>query len=250
MGFGTFRLPNARAFSTYLNGRFYDPVYYAPKDTQVMNSVEPVLDNPDEFVPLPAVGGVGQTKWSSYCFSPAAMYNPHVFGANSTGSGYYNSPWLLKSGFRSPAMSQAIYGDLKTHIIEHNWLQNRKRPCHPFIASGPYDGCTPYFFNHAFNSAPVSLFYDGHIEVAGQGDAIESNLRVSIQNGNGNPSNHGLWSMNTPLGPSPMAGGSYGENMEGPSASGYFMNLAQDWTSTSYHILTIDGIKGRDLTPK
>lgn len=232
-GFGSFRLPNARAFNTYLNGRFYDPVFYAPKDTQVYNSVEPYFDNPGEFTNI----GAGQHKWPSYCFSPAAMYNPHVFSKNPTGTLFYNSPWQIHAGFKSPGMSQARYGDLKTHIIEHNWLQNRKKPCHPSIAGGPYDGCTPYYFNHAFNSQPVSAFFDGHIETVGQEEAMEANWRVVTQSGQ---ANHGLWSINTPM------GGGFGDGSNG----GYFMDLAQDWTATSYHILTIEGIKGRDMVAK
>jgi prepilin-type N-terminal cleavage/methylation domain-containing protein len=239
-GFGSFRLPNARAFSAYLNGRFYDAVFYAPKDTVVISSVEAagVLDSPNEFDNL----GAGNHKWSSYCFSPAAMFNPHVLGRNSQGK-FFTNPWALQSGFRSPAMSQAQYGDLKTHIIEHHWLQNRKKPCNPNFLGGPYDDCTPYFFNHAFNSQPVSLFYDGHIEPVGQGQAMEDNFRVAQQTGD---DNHGLWSMNTPLGPYPISGGQYAEGLGG----GYFMDFGQDWTATSYHILTIDGIKGRDVIAK
>ena len=38
VNFGTFRIPNASALSRYLNGRFYDPIFYAPKDTAVIAS--------------------------------------------------------------------------------------------------------------------------------------------------------------------------------------------------------------------
>jgi type II secretory pathway pseudopilin PulG len=224
-GFGAFRMVNARAFNTYLNGRFYDPVFYAPKDTQVWNSVEPYFDNPNEFVNI----GAGQHKWSSYCFSPAAMYAPLVFGKNPSTNKYYNSPWNMQGGFRSPGYSSAQYSDLKTHIIEHNWLQNRKKPCNPNFTGGPYDNCTPYYFNHAFNSQPVCAFFDGHIETVGQEEAMEADTRVATQT---NPS-HGLWSRDTPL-----------------AADGYFIGDGQDWTATSFHILTIDGIKGRDMVAK
>ena len=104
------------------------------------------------------------------------------------------------------------------------------------IGTGPYDNCTPYYFNHAFNSQPVTAFYDGHIETVSQQDAMDANSRVVEQT---NPS-HGLWSIHTPM------GGGYQDNATG----GYFMDAGQDWTATSYHILTIDGIKGRDLTAK
>jgi prepilin-type N-terminal cleavage/methylation domain-containing protein len=236
-GFGSFRLPNARSVSTYLNARFYDPAYYAPKDTAVWEATEPHFDNPDEF---PAT--VNPIKWSSYCFSPAAMFNPAVLGKNSQ-NGYFLNPWTIPSGFRCPGMAQASYGNLKTHIMEHNWLQNRKKNCNPNIAGGNYDGCTPYYFNHAFNSSPVASFFDGHVGMAGQQDSIDANARMAKQTGQ---ANHGLWSLNTTLGPFAGTGGAYADNLGG----GYFMNQGQDWSSTSYHILTIDGIKGRDFLGK
>ena len=31
---GSFRLPNVPAFNQYLNGRFFDPVFYAPRTTR------------------------------------------------------------------------------------------------------------------------------------------------------------------------------------------------------------------------
>ena len=149
--FGSFRIPNARQLSTYLNGRFYDPVYYAPKDTAVMASVERWFDHADEYVPSATTGG---QKWSSYVMSPAAMFNPDVLGLNRTTDQFFTDPWSLPAGFRSPAMSQATFPDLKTHMIEHHWLQNRKKICNPGLTGGVYDGCQPFFFNHSQDSAP------------------------------------------------------------------------------------------------
>jgi prepilin-type N-terminal cleavage/methylation domain-containing protein len=238
-GFGAFRIPNARAISAYINGRFYDPVFYAPKDTAVMNSIETLLGHADEF-PIIAGAPSGTVRWSSYCFSAAAMFNPMVMGKNIN-NGFYNDPWTLASGFRSPGMSQATFSSLKTHILEHHLLQNRKKECHPNVVNGPYEGCQPYFFNGAFNSAPVALFYDGHVSAAGQTDSIEANARMVAQTGQ---ANHGLWSLNTALGPNANQGGTYGDELN----NGYYMNLCSDFSSTSYHVLTIDGIKGRDFT--
>lgn len=233
--FGAFRVPNGRQFSQYINGRFYDPVYYAPKDTAVMGSVERWFDHPDEYVSSGVTGG---QKWSSYCFSPAAMMSPDVFGLNKTTDEYYTSPFDLQAGFRSPAYSQAAYPDLKTHAIEHHWLQNRKKTCNPYFASGPYDGCQPFFFNGSWDSSPVTLFYDGHIAASGQRDAIDANFRVATQNNR--PDDGGLFSIHSAW------GGSYPDY----SSGGYYMDACLDWSSTSYHILTIDGIKGRDFTGK
>ncbi len=233
--FGTFRIPNGRQFSSYLNGRFYDPVFYAPKDTAVMASVERWFDFPDEYVPSSSTNG---QKWSSYCFSPAAMVSPDVLSLNQTTNQFYTNPWSLPAGWRSPAFSQATYPDLKTNIIEHHWLQNRKKTCNPYFASGPYDGCQPPFFNGGWESAPVALFYDGHIGQGGQRDSVEANHRVAIQNGR--PNDGGLFSIHTAW------GGGYAD----VSSGGYYMDACLDWTSTSYHVLTIDGIKGRDFIGK
>ena len=38
-------------------------------------------------------------------------------------------------------------------------------------------------------------------------------------------------------------GGGYEDGADG----GYFMDIGHDWTATSHHILTTDGIRGRDV---
>jgi prepilin-type N-terminal cleavage/methylation domain-containing protein len=238
--FGAFRMTNCQQFSTYINGRYYDPVFYAPKDSAVMSVVEDFFNYPDEFVgvapPLPAAG---VTYYSSYVFSPAAMFSPDVLSLNQANNKYYTNPFTLKAGFRSPAYSQAQYPDLKTHIIEHHWLQNRKKVCSPAFDDGPYNGCQPYFFNGSRDSVPVCLFYDGHIENVGQRDAVDSNARVALQN-DGPANADGLWSIHTNW------KGSYAQN--GSAIDGYYMDTGVDVSATSYHVLTIDGIRGRDFT--
>jgi type II secretory pathway pseudopilin PulG len=225
--FGSFRIPNGRQFSQYLNGRFYDPIFYAPKDTAVVASVEKYFDYADEYVPNSVTGG---QKWSSYCFSPAAMFSPDVFSLNKTTGKHYTDEWSIPGGFRSPSMSSAVYSDLKTHIMEHHWLQNKKKECVPQITGGTYDGCQPFFFNGSIESNPVTVFFDGHVGSVGQRDAIDACSRLVVQSG------FGTWDKDTPL------AGMYGDSQNG----GYYMDYGLDWTSTSYHVLTSDGIKGRD----
>ncbi|MCA9285621.1 MAG: hypothetical protein KDA22_10415, partial [Phycisphaerales bacterium] len=71
----------------------------------------------------------------------------------------------------------------------------------------------------------VTLFFDGHVSAASTADAMDADQRAS------NDSGHGLWSRDTPLG-----------------ANGYYGSIAYDWVvDTSYHVLTIDGILGRDF---
>jgi len=229
-GYGVFRTPNAQALAQYLTGKFYDPVWYAPKDTAVMSAVEPVFALPSEF---PGFDGPANVLYSSYCLSPAAMFSPAVLGRAGTGTTFYTDPYLLDGGFRAPTLSQAAFPELKTWLIEHHWLQTRKRECNPAYAagSGTFDGCEPYYFNHSLMSHPVALFFDGHIKTVGQQDSVFDNRKMVGQAG------YGLWSIDTPM------GGDYGDGAPG----GYFMDFGFDFTSTSYHVLTIDGIRGRDF---
>jgi prepilin-type N-terminal cleavage/methylation domain-containing protein len=227
---GAFRTPNTRSFNQYLNGRFYDPIFYAPKDTAVWASVENVFDYADEFTDL----GGGIIKYSSYCFSPAAMFSPDVFSYNKNTGKCYTDPWDLPGGFRSPSPSQARFSDLKSNMTEHHWLQNRRKSCITQLTGGVYDGCQPPFFNGSLNSSPVTLFFDGHIGQVGQREAIDACARVATQSGG---TNRGTWSIDTPL------KGAYTDY----SDDGYYMEYCTDWSATSWHILTVDGIKGRDI---
>jgi prepilin-type N-terminal cleavage/methylation domain-containing protein len=229
--FGSFRLVNGRQLNTYVNGRFYDPTFYAPKDTAVISSVEIAFDHPDEFVNLP-----GSVLYSSYILSPAAMFNPDVLSKNKNTGNYYTDPFSLVTGFRCPSFSQVAFPDLKTHVIEHHWLQNRKKICNNFFAGGPYDGCQPFFFNGSWDSAPVSLMYDGHVEQGGMREATDACARIVQQSDDGS----GLWSIHTP------AGGGYPDFSPG----GYYQAAALDWTSVSNHIFTKDGCMGRDYIAK
>ncbi|MHC4992682.1 MAG: type II secretion system protein [Planctomycetota bacterium] len=214
-GFGWFRLSNARQFNQYINARFYDPIFYAPKDRVPWAELEPFLETPAEYVPSSVTG---QFIWSSYCLSAAALYSPDVFDADG-----FQDPWSLDGGFRAPSMSQARFADLKSHMLEHNWLQQSRSNCNPGFTDGTYDGCEPYYFNHGWDSVPMTLFYDGHVEGLGVRDAELADGRMSTQSG------HGLWSRDTPFG-----------------GDGYFIELSFDFATTSFHILTTDGIRGRD----
>jgi hypothetical protein len=218
---GAFRLINAGNFNTYLNGRFYDPVFYAPKDTVVLNMVEPALDSPSQFTTVELDGLIGM---SSYILSPAGMFNPATLAENPTTNKFFTDPWSVPAGYRTPSYSAALYPDQKTHMLEHHWLQNTEAECNPAFGNvGTYDGCEPYYFNHAWSSVPVTLFYDGHIEGLGVREAEQADVRSGRQVG------HGLWSRDTPFG-----------------SDGYQIIDGFDYAATSYHIFTIDGLRGRD----
>ncbi len=125
--FGAFRLPNGEQFQQYVSGRFYDRVFYAPKDTVVMDAAKACFESPDQFCIFVEVPDSNSTPvWSSYCLSPAAMFNPEVMTHDDEDDDRANGwqdPWDLPAGFRSPGMSQARFPNLKTHVLEHHWLQ-------------------------------------------------------------------------------------------------------------------------------
>jgi prepilin-type N-terminal cleavage/methylation domain-containing protein len=224
VSFGSFRMTNAKQLGQYVSGRFYDPVYFAPKDVAAVEAVSVHQDYPGEFDPG------GNSKAPSYALSPAAMYNPEVFGNENKGG--YVDAFQLKAGHKSPSAGQALFPDLKTKMIEHSWLQNRftgTEYCNPAFSDGMYNGCEPYYFNHGFSSNPMTLFFDSHIEGLGQQEALQASDK------NIDTVGYGLWSTDTPL-----------EGDWSNPAGGYFEEVRADWTHTSHHILTTDGIRGRD----
>ena len=221
LAFGAFRLPNSRGLHEYVDGRFHGPTYYAPQDDLVMSLVEPEFESPYEFAPvdLPAVNYV----LTSYVHSPAAQFNAAVMRANAAGG--YQNPWSLDDGFTSSGLDSAFYPDLKTHMLEHSWLQNAPAdPCNPAFEEGYY-GCEPYQFNHAAASAPATLFYDGHVRLLPNSEVMAADDQVLEQTGGVD----GLWHRATPFG-----------------EFGYLGDVSFDGTNLSHHVLTTDGIQGRD----
>ncbi len=229
--FGWFRFPQTTAINNYLGGRFYDPVFYAPKDRLTLAAAEACFDDPGAF----ASAGCDAPIWTSYCLSPAALFTPEVFRADDPSAPQDNrgfqDPWSLPSGFRAPTMSQVRYPTLKTHALEHHWLQNTEVECNYACrfscAVACALDCVPYFFNHALTSEPVTLFYDGHVALVGTHEAMLADNRHQNQVG------YGLWSRDTPFG-----------------VDGYFIDVGYDFVETSFHILTTSGALGRDILGK
>jgi len=210
--FGAFRMPGIKSFHDYVNGRFYDPTLYAPKDEVPLANIGKYLTASAEF----DYDGSNYED-SSYCWSPAAMFAPKVFARDNPTPGFANPNSQMPGAYKSPAVARCKYPSLKTRMIEHNWLQKRPpQAASPFFAGGK----TPWFFNHGYNSEPACLFFDGHIELVGCLRAQQAEQRA------GN-----LWSRSTPLG-----------------QNGYYGGQSFDFlVKTSFHILTIDGIEGRDV---
>jgi hypothetical protein len=189
---------------------------------------EPAFDSPWEYVlNVEVCVDVGEIPaWSSYCSSPAAMFHPDVMRAEPDGG--WQDPWSFDLGFQSPGLYQAAYPDLKTFVIEHHWNQNRPIDfCNPTFNPGTYGSacCEPYYFNHGLASAPASLFYDLSTRLLPNREVLAADTKLMKQTG------YGLWSRDTPFG-----------------ADGYLSEHAYDDIQLSHHILTTDGILGRDTT--
>ena len=119
--------------------------------------------------------------WSSYFVSRGHVCRP-LMDAEFTGS-----PWDLPGGFRSPAMDQAKYSSLKTHMLEHQWLQSRRAECNTNIQNdiGSFTSPVNRLLNHCWESNPATLFYDSHVETVGVRKAERADGRVQAQDGVG-----------------------------------------------------------------
>ncbi len=217
--FGNFRFANFRPLHMYVTGRCYDPVFYAPKDSLTLEEAAPAFEEPCEFPQA-----FNAPIWTSYALSPAAMFHPGVLRANAEGG--WQSPWDFAEGFESPGFFQAKHPALKSHMIEHAWLQNAPPGCNDdFYGFGSVLDCEPYYFNHGIDSAPVTLFYDGSVRLLPNTEVLAADQMILKQTGG----EDGLWHRGTP----------FGEN-------GYWISEAVDGTALSHHILTTGGILGRD----
>lgn len=240
--FGWFRIPNAKQFNRYVTGRFYDSVWFAPKDSVVRPIVEPAFEVPGEYVTGATLGFPNKTFWSSYCLSPAALFAPVVLDpANPILSETMAD--MPAAAFRVPSYSQARHPSLKTQMLEHHWLQgNSGANCNQAMPFPTYDGCEPYYFNHSADSAPATLFFDGSVRTLGVREAGESDNQVRNSGG------HGLY----------FRPGDAGFTQAGNlSSDGYFLGAGYDASTstdssqgigfgTGFHILTKGGILGRD----
>ncbi len=236
--FGAYRLPCMKAFNSYLGDRWYDPVLWAPKDVIPMRIAEKFFDYPGEFYPYDPGNESSQIiAYPSYVWSPSAMWHPEV----SSHCGF-RSPFggnTFPAAFKSPAVGQCKFPDVKTRMIEHHWLQHNESEANPsFAGSDP-----SWLATQGYNSAPVCLFYDGHVSVKGVREAMDGDARnrTLFENNNvcqnecpGGNCESGLWNR-------AMSAG-FG------NAGGYGAAYAYDTiVSSGFHFYTTDGIRGKDF---
>jgi type II secretory pathway pseudopilin PulG len=245
---GFFRQLNMKIFAQYMNNRYYDKVFYAPKDTKKLERVSNFINSPDEFNyndSGPTTPGV--IEWPSYCYSPAAMFAIDVMepGENCGGTGDVSDRMCTPcdpengggpAGLKSPPVGAAHYPDLKTRVLEEGWLQNAPSDINPLFAGGQ----TPFKFNQGIRSAPCTLFFDGAVRVMGVQEAVKSNQRVRRQ---------GVDTTQFGLEEDGEVPSLWLEGMccNGP-IDGYFQDQRYGFAdeATSYHIMTRGGIQGRD----
>jgi prepilin-type N-terminal cleavage/methylation domain-containing protein len=254
-GGGMWVMANCRNFNQYVGGKFYDKVFYSPRDKVSLDRAQRAFEIGDDFTLLCSVPVVAGTfdgvVWSTYTFSPAGLYSSEVFSAKNgcTKFGNRPSPGL----FRTPSYSQAAYPELKTMIMERWWLQNREGPeFNPgFSKQAParsrLAGGTPYMFNQCINSTPCTVYYDGHTATSGCSSSMAEHASVASGNANAGLQEPGLFAQRTLNNlTGPWAGwGGYFTGPEGSSGAEQFNY--DDEVNTSFHVFTVDGILGRDF---
>jgi len=212
-----YRLANARLVNVYLNGRFYDPLFYAPDDPLVTEELRDAQKQGADFAEL-STGLIPST----YAYSPAAMYDPRVFGLGWSGT---NPPWrnpdadpfLGGMGYQSPSVTQCVYPSLKTKLMEMWTIENPRIPCMNYSPPGE---CVPLQWNHSYRSRPLTLFFDGSVRIMTPREPQYAEQLSTTK----------LWLRTTPLG-----------------SHGYLGGSADDFlVRTSAHFLTTFGIAGRD----
>lgn len=213
---GSFRLSNVRIVNEYVNGRFYDPKFYAPDDPTLRDDVRAVLKGGGDFEDLAA--GIAL---STYTYSPAAMYDPRVFGFGSTATfpPFRNPDAASELGpdaYRSPSVAQCVHPSLKTRMMEMWAIENPPAPCNGSIQQE----CVPFQWNHSYRARPLTLFFDGSVRIMSPRETMFAEDRANKE----------LWMHNTPF-------GNWG--VGGLQSSDFLVK-------TSAHFLTTYGIAGRD----
>jgi len=212
---GSHRLSNARMVNEYVNGRFYDARFYAPDDPLLGEDARAVIDGGGDFEDLRS--GI---VLSTYSYSPAAMFDPRVFGFG-VGPQFFNpntSAGLQGFGYRSPTVSQCVHPSLKTRIMEMHAIELAPDDCNPSNTQE----CVPYQWNQSYRSRPLTAFFDGSVRITTPREFMFAESRESVV--------PRLWLRGTPY-------GQFG--LGGDQAADFFVK-------TSAHFLTTFGIAGRD----
>lgn len=221
---GVFRYFQSRPLNQYFNGKTFDPIFWAPKDYTIDERIFQWYGDPGQWPgPQAPHPSANNPYWfaSTYCHSVAAMVNSEVYDKPVSAGGLGPKRAVqIASGHKSPSLGQARYPDLKTHVLEHYWLQQNPSEYIP-------GSDVPWFFNMGADSTPATLFYDGHVRMMSVREAVQSSQRNIAQSG------YALDSTDV---------GCFG-------TGGYFENYVYGGNGNainSYHVFTTEGILGRD----
>lgn len=232
--FGSRKLYNTRGFRDYISGNTYDPTFFQPGtvDARLAEGVfDEEIEVPGPYHPrLNANQGQQALLQPGYDIAASAMWGIDVHRAESAGG--WQDPRDITGGYASPSVDQCLHPDLKTRMVERWWIKGAPSRFNPFFDTGADDGQVNggfrpgvhWFSNLGHEARSQTLFFDGSIAGVRTGDAYEDDLRYQKTSGG-----DGLWSRDTPMGP----GGHYGD-------------MGID-AATSFHLLTTDGIRGRDF---
>ena len=236
--FGAHEVTNTKAINTYVNGRYYDKVFFACKDRYGLEGCEYAMQNEGEFTPNPA--NSQSVIFPTYMWSPANMVNQSCLSnalasaSNTDCARAGNQPVLGVAAYRAPKMGMAVFPDSKTYLVEKLWLQNRVG-----VPELNTNFLTPrcWVFNEGWNSNPVCAFLDGHVAQIGMGQASRDDKVVQFQNASAAmcPNGKGLWHRGTPCG------------TNGWFTTGAGFDPLIENAPTSFHTLTVGGIAGRDI---
>jgi prepilin-type N-terminal cleavage/methylation domain-containing protein len=239
--FGSWRMPNAKSFNKYVGGRFYDPIFYAPKDRITLEKARTFMETGNDYDGL-----LNQGVLSSYCWSPAAMWSPDVF----SGKNGFTEPKNLPNAFKSPSVSQARFSDLKTRCIEHQWLQNKAgtdtmdgskwgtgqaNPDSYSPAARATQGM-PWYFNEAYQSSPNALFFDSHVGQISVQESTDADNRLTAQNKTSTNKVKGTF----------FAKGQISSYPTSYQFGAYDNGAYNNGKGCSFHVFTVDGALGRD----
>ncbi|MFZ9880317.1 MAG: hypothetical protein ACO3QC_02815 [Phycisphaerales bacterium] len=205
---GSFRLLNIWGFREYVSRNFYSPEWFAEDDPNYAGASTEFASVAEFRYPVNAIED--GYAYTSYALSPAAMLNAGVLRARADGG--FQDPASFADSYRSPAVAQCTHPSLKSRMTEYGWFRN-----------APVDGLV---FSAGRKSAPYTLFFDGSVQSVSMAQAEGDDLIVRLASKSGD----GLWSDDTPYG------------VGGWRPGGSFDGLA-----TGFHMLTTDGILGRDL---
>jgi hypothetical protein len=209
---GLYRMANTPGINAYANGRFYDPLFFAPDDPALREGDLKLMRSGADFGFSGPPFGYART---SYAMSPAAMWSPRVMGdGQRMKNAQFRPPSGAQQDYRSPRVSECLHPSLKTRMMEHHATNNAPAPCNPAFA-----GCVPYLWNQSIETRNLALFYDGSVAEFGIEETLVAEDAVGAD----------FWLRNTPLGQL----GVYGE-------------FAQGGLTSSAHFLTTFGIRGRD----